>query len=128
MSEQDYLKEFGRMVLEVGYSTPIKEVSEYIYNPPKSNISIDEFLDKFTSLINKATDEEKEAVVLMCESILESSLFNILKIFDEEKKYKLMCLIGDKEYNLQEIAEDNDYGNGYLYGEIFNWLDDLKDK
>lgn len=128
MNKQDYLKQFGKILMENGYYSPIKECKGYVYNQPRNNVVLDKFLSDFKSLITKATDVEKESIVLMVESILESSVFNILKIFDENKQFKLKYVIEGKEYDLQEIAEDNDYGNGFLFGEIFNWLEELKEK
>ncbi len=54
-------------------------------------------------------------------------MFSTMNIFDTEKRYQLIYSHGDENnLNLQEVAEDNDYGNGFLNGEVFNWINDLE--
>ena len=126
MDKQKILKEFGKRYTEEIY---VKEVdyAKCFFEPGKMSApAYKEIMDKIWPVVEQVTPEQKEGFLLLFKDVLSSTMFSTMNIFDTEKCYQLIySKEGEESLNLQEVAEDNDYGNGFLNGEIFNWINEI---
>lgn len=112
------LDKFGKIIVGDIYNQAVNSLEkdmEGTYESPE--------LVEVNNLFNKLTNEEKALLLEINTEVIKTVIFEILQIFDENKNYKLMYQKDDELIDLQHIAEEDNYGNGYLYGELFNWLE-----
>ncbi|WBW95931.1 hypothetical protein [Oceanirhabdus sp. W0125-5] len=126
MDNQKILKEFGKKYTEETYVKGV-EFAKCFFEPGKMTApAYKEIMDKISPVIEQLTPEQKEGFLLLIKDVISNTMFSTMNIFDTEKNYQLIYSCEDeKSINLQEVAEDNDYGNGFLNGEVFNWINDL---
>lgn len=126
MDKQKILKEFGKKYAEEIYVKGV-DYAKCFFEPGKMTApAYKEIMDKISPVVEQLTPEQKEGFLLLFKDVISSTMFSTMNIFDTEKCYQLIYSKEDEEsLNLQEVAEDNDYGNGFLNGEVFNWINDL---
>lgn len=126
MDNQKILKEFGKRYTEETYVKGV-EYAKCFFEPGKMTApAYKEIMDKISPVIEQLTTEQKKGFLLLIKDVISNTMFSTMNIFDTEKNYQLIYSCEDeKSINLQEVAEDNDYGNGFLNGEVFNWINDL---
>lgn len=112
------LEELGKFIIKEIYNDVVATLEKDLFN-------IFEGLGQETTnkTFNSKLAITKENLLDINKEAIKTVIFEILKIFDENSQYKLMYDKDNLLSDLQEVAENNDYGNGYLSGELFNWLE-----
>lgn len=116
--EMNELEELGKFIIKEIYNDVVATLEKDLFN-------IFEGLGQETTnkTFNSKLAITKENLLDINKEAIKTVIFEILKIFDENSQYKLMYDKDNLLSDLQEVAENNDYGNGYLSGELFNWLE-----
>ncbi len=117
MKENEILDKLGEVIIETIYNKQLNSF-EKIVKGESNNFNM---LD-INKLFSKLTEEEKGNLISLNKEIIEDVLFDFLKIFDEKEDYKLMY-VKEGFKDVQKIAEADPLCNGYLSGELFNWID-----
>jgi hypothetical protein len=127
MDKQELLKEFGKKYTEEIYVKGVEYAKGFLEPEKMHAPAYKEITDKISLVVKQLTPEQKEGFLLLFKDVISSTMFSTMNIFDTEEKYQLIYSSEDYgDLNLQKIAEDNDYGNGYLNGEVFNWINNLE--
>lgn len=127
MNKQKILEEFGRKYTEEVYFNGVQYAMGFFELGKMSAPAYVEIMSKIAPVIERLTPEEKDGFLLLFKDVITNTMFSAMNIFDVEKSYKLIYVNEKGEViNLQEVAEENDYGNGFLNGEVYNWINETK--
>ncbi|GIZ16116.1 hypothetical protein [Capnocytophaga catalasegens] len=85
-TNQEILNEFGRELIENSY--------DFNFNLFKRNIEK-----------NISSEKDRKKILSLFKENIESILFNILKLFEENEEFKLIYEKDGKQINLVEISE-----------------------
>lgn len=129
MDNQEILKEFGKKYTEETYIKGVEYAKGFFEIGKMDAPAYKEITDRISSVVAQLTLEQKEGFILLFKDVISSTMFSTMNIFDTEEKYKLIYSSENEEnLNLQKVAEDNEYGNGYLNGEVFNWINNFENE
>ena len=125
IDKQKILKEFGDKYTREVYVNGLEYAKCFLEPSKMTAPAYNEIMNKISPVIEQLTTEQKEGFLLLFKDIIITTMFSTMNIFDTQNCYQLMySKEGEECLNLQEVAQENEYGNGFLNGEIFNWIKD----
>ncbi len=129
MDNQKILEEFGKKYTEEVYVKGFEHAKSFFEPGKMTAPAYKEIMDKISHIVEQLSEEEKEGFLLLIKDVILNNMFSVMNIFDTETNYNLLYSNDEgKRINLQEVAADSDYGNGFLRGEIFNWINNITEK
>ena len=122
MDNRDKLSDFGSKYIGEIYNSSMSHASSWMRTKRSAPVFA-EINDKLNGLFDDMTEDQKLGLQMVFGEVIQDTMFEILKIFDVDERYKLLYESNGQIQNIRDLAWDNDYGNGFLYGELFNWLE-----
>ena len=100
-NDKDILDEFGKLVGTVAFDSQYGSFLQVLSGEGKKF----ERLKPYSVLMDRFNSEEKKTINEFVFSLLSGTLFDFLKIFEENKEFKIVYQKGSNQINLEEISE-----------------------
>ncbi len=122
-NNKDILDEFGKLVATVAFDSQYGSLLQVLSGEGKKF----ERLRPYSMVMDRFDSEEKKLLKEYFFTLLSGTLFDFLKIFEENQEFKIVYQDRDKQINLVEISEMLKAEPIIENGWIDRYSDELKD-
>jgi hypothetical protein len=100
-TNQEILDKFGKLVSTTAFDSQYRSLNQVLTGEASRFIRLKEV----TEFFNRFTLEEKKIIQLYLYNLLSGTLFDFLKIFEENPEFKIIYEEDGKQIDLEEISE-----------------------
>ncbi len=110
MATEDILDKFGKIVIDNVYDESLKYFKNLRTGNAKWGIG-----KEYTEVLNKLSEADKDLVYKLHESTVNTAIFSLMQIFEEQEDFKIVYEKNGKQIDLNKISE-------LLKAEHHNWI------